>query len=565
MEAPKRKLRKNSMSLFNYCYEDPTLNHLLKEWHDDNKATPYQLARFSNQKAKWKCCKEHEWITSVCHRTGSGRSGCPFCSGNLPSTDQCLAVSFPDVCQYWNTEKNEKTPNDVMSRSLIKVWWKCEKEHEWFLAPNNVVNIKGIKCPICRKECRPIQKRNLGVRFPELCAEWHPTKNGIDEPKMFKPFSSQRVWWLCKNGHEWKAQISNRTSNNSGCPDCPKSISPSASLGKRFPDLMEEWDYENNEENDPTLILPTNRDKVWWRCKKEGHIWESTPYSRVYKKSGCHYCVKNGRLVSDKVCLQILCPEVAAMWHPTKNDKTPRDVTLYSHAYAWWKCEKGHEWNRKVCNEVSRKVHCSECKKTQRIPAERSLEVTHPDILKEWNYERNEHSPSTYSMGSHYKVWWKCRRDHEWLTTIKNKTSGSGCPQCRNSSIGERKIKKFCDERKIEYFQEHKFKNLKYKLHLRCDFYLPVHNVIIEYDGRQHWYPISYKNTTKYDIKNSQLRDKLKTEYAFHNKISLIRISYREFRDIDDILSDIFESDKESPFYSFSNTDLYCDHTSLCC
>ena len=49
-------------------------------------------------------------------------------------------------------------------------------------------------------------KLPLSVTHPELVPEWHPTKNGALLPEQFTFGSNKKVWWQCKNGHEWEAE-----------------------------------------------------------------------------------------------------------------------------------------------------------------------------------------------------------------------------------------------------------------------------------------------------------------------------------------------------------------------
>jgi|GEM_PF-5383137 len=48
--------------------------------------------------------------------------------------------------------------------------------------------------------------------YPNLCDEWHPTKNGQLRP-------SDLFWWICSKGHEWEA-MNSRSIQNQGCPYC---------------------------------------------------------------------------------------------------------------------------------------------------------------------------------------------------------------------------------------------------------------------------------------------------------------------------------------------------------
>ena len=67
-----------------------------------------------------------------------------------------------------------------------------------------------------------------------------------------------------------------------------------------------------------------------------------------------------------------------------------------------------------------------------RIKEQGSLKDNYPELLKEWDYEKNEFGPENYTCGSHYKPWWKCNIcGNEWQTEIKVRTAQkSKCPKC---------------------------------------------------------------------------------------------------------------------------------------
>ena len=68
-----------------------------------------------------------------------------------------LATLNPQLANEWDYEKNgELKPEDFTCGSDKKVWWKCEKGHEWQATINNRNN--GTGCPICYKEKR--KKKN---------------------------------------------------------------------------------------------------------------------------------------------------------------------------------------------------------------------------------------------------------------------------------------------------------------------------------------------------------------------------------------------------------------------
>ena len=58
------------------------------------------------------------------------------------------------------------------------------------------------------------------------------------------------------------------------------------------------------------------------------------------------------------------------------------------------------------------------------------LATLNPELIKEWNYDKNIIMPNEVSTGSNKKVWWKCSKGHEWLSSVSHRTNGRKCPYC---------------------------------------------------------------------------------------------------------------------------------------
>jgi len=101
-----------------------------------------------------------------------------------------------------------------------------------------------------------------------------------------------------------------------------------------------------------------------------------------------------------------------------------------------------------------------------------------------------------------------------------------GCPKCYKSK-GELEISKYLESLEIKYEEQKIFKDCKNISSLKFDFYLPKHNICIEYDGIQHFKPLKYFGGEKaYNkIKNNDI---IKNNFCEKNNINLIRISYLE-------------------------------------
>ena len=117
-----------------------------------------------------------------------------------------------------------------------------------------------------------------------------------------------------------------------------------------------------------------------------------------------------------------------------------------------------------------------------------------------------------------------CFEHGKFRQTPHKHLSGRGCPTCNSSSIGERVIKEFLDRNEIDYKREKTFEGCKFKRLLRFDFYIPQFNLIIEYDGPQHFKANSLFG--KENFKETQKRDIIKNQYCEQNKIQLERIKH---------------------------------------
>jgi hypothetical protein len=134
-----------------------------------------------------------------------------------------------------------------------------------------------------------------------------------------------------------------------------------------------------------------------------------------------------------------------------------------------------------------------------------------------------------------------CKKHGEFQQKPNGHLSGEGCPKC-NSSKGETKILNFLQQNNIEFKHQKTFndcRNPQTHQMLKFDFYIPSKNLLVEYDGEQHFRTGNFGRFqfSKKDLDNIQYRDKIKTNYAKNSDINLLRIKYIDLNKIDNILS----------------------------
>lgn len=156
---------------------------------------------------------------------------------------------------------------------------------------------------------------------------------------------------------------------------------------------------------------------------------------------------------------------------------------------------------------------------------------------------RYDYSKVDYT-GKTKKVIIICKSHGDFPQLPQDHLNGSGCPCCK-SSRGETFVRSFLDSKGLTYSTQHRFPDCKNPLTgrvLSYDFYVPSQNLLIEFDGEQHYRSRVGKTTgnghvlTIQDFQRIQHRDDIKNKYAQDKNIKLCRISYKQLKNVDTIL-----------------------------
>lgn len=423
------------MNLLDWCIENKKQN-LLDEWDDyeNSPLAPTDVMYASNKMCAWKCEKGHCFWQSPNQRT-LRRQNCPYCSNQkvLEGFNDLASINLKLALQ-WNYEKKNNNPSEVTAHSRKKVWWKCDKGHTWEAAISD--RACGDGCPYCSGK-RVLEGYNdLATTNPALALEWDYEKNGAVLPTMVSAGSGKKYWWLCRKGHSFDATVNNRTGGKN-CPYCSnKKVLPGYNdLEKWCKDnhqeqLLNDWNWSRNAGR-PTDYVATSHKKIYWKCQFCGDEWIASISVRTRNIDvfGCRRCaVKNSK---ERLNQKII-------------DAGNKLKYLYPDLYR--KCPVcGKEWLVSINKKTKNGAICSNCsikeakekKNTDDIAVRGSLLLIHPEIAKEWNYDKNEKlTPDRVLSSSSKKVWWICPKGHSYQSVIGRRTGQkSGCPYCSNKMV----------------------------------------------------------------------------------------------------------------------------------
>ena len=119
--------------------------------------------------------------------------------------------------------------------------------------------------------------------------EFHPTRNAPLTSSSVTSGSNKKIWWQCKQGHEWRTSVDARNRRGDACQYCSgKKASVDNNLKILNPSLAAEWHPTKNGNDIPEDFTSQSHRIVWWLCKN-GHVWQARIQSRFLGR-GCKWC-----------------------------------------------------------------------------------------------------------------------------------------------------------------------------------------------------------------------------------------------------------------------------------
>lgn len=147
-------------------------------------------------------------------------------------------------------------------------------------------------------------------------------------------------------------------------------------------------------------------------------------------------------------------------WDYEKNLLNPEEYFPKSEKEVMWKCNKeSHSYPAPICFRTRNNCGCCYCSGKRVLEGFNDLKTwciknNRNDLIREWDYERNENAPENYIRTSHSRIVWKCSVcKKSYYAKISDRTSkGSGCPYCsgRLPVIGKSDLRTWCEENNRE-------------------------------------------------------------------------------------------------------------------
>lgn len=285
-------------------------------------------------------------------------------------------------------------------------------------------------------------------------------------------------------------------------------------------EFIEKSNQIHNNKYDYSLVdYINNKIKVNIICKEHG-IFEQKPYSHLQGK-GCPYCKGGVQLTTDRFI------EISNKIHKGKYDYSLSNYTKANSKVSII-CKKHGIFEQRSMEHMNG-IGCSKCSNKHKYTTE--------EIIKKFKIihgDKYDYSLVNY-VNNDTKVKIICKKHGEFdQSTYNHMYLKHGCPQCSESK-GEKEIRNILENNNIKFVYQKRFKDCRYIKPLPFDFYIPDENICIEFDGKQHYESSSFFQKYETLSKRNEL-DNIKTIYCKDNNIKLIRISYKEIKNINNIL-----------------------------
>lgn len=453
-------------------------------------------------------CKSHGDFLISPHKHLIGQ-GCRICNGYVALTQ----LSFLERSNDKHGKLYDYSKTEVKSKHN-KVVIICKLHGEFEQLPSN--HIKGQGCPECAQIVRAKSQRYTSQEFINSVQTVHLNK--YDYSKVNYVNSQTKVEIICPLHGSFNMKP-NSHYNGQGCPECGK-INARNNIALDYSVFLERAELVHNNRyiyQKDSYVNYTTKMAIF--CNDHG-FFEQTPHSHISMKTGCPKCgilntAKKNQIGWDTVYdLFLVAHGNKYEYDQSSFGDVSSKMKIKCSKHGWFTQKPYAHYGGSGCNKCA----VEEVHDKQKIDfkefVKRSLGM-HGNV---YSYNKSNFTDIFTAVEiecSKHGVFSQKPRDHY---------RGSGCPKCL-SSRGETLVRLILERQNIRFEEQKKFEDLTHINMLRCDFYLPDYNTVIEYNGLQHYLPISVFGGID-GLIQTQKRDLIKYDYLQANKIQLIIIRY---------------------------------------
>jgi hypothetical protein len=265
-----------------------------------------------------------------------------------------------------------------------------------------------------------------------------------------------------------------------------------------------------------------NKEKIFIKHKVCGNSFLSIPKDLLNKKGGCPICARRNLTSED------LIKELPNDYTYIKGFKSYKSSCYFKHE----KC--GYEFLMEPSKLVGGRG-CPKCGGTKKKTNEEFLE----EIKNLQNSDQYVFLEEYVNDFTKLNIRHNC--GYEYAVAPTHFLKGRRCPVCeKRNSYAIRTIRNILNESNIQYENEHSpgIKGVGNGF-LKYDIFIPSKNLLMEFDGEQHFKMVFHKSLEKF--KNEHANDIIKNDYIKQTNFTLIRIPYIHNTRVEKIIKNIID------------------------
>jgi hypothetical protein len=443
--------------------------------------------------------------------------GCPDCGGTKKLTHQ----QFIENAKQTHGDRYDYSKT-IYKNYETKIEIVCNIHGSFFQTPHR--HLDGGGCSSCGGS-KPLDTKEFIKRAIAIHG------NEFDYSKVIYSNTKSEVEIICKK-HGAYMQSAGGHLNGYKCKRCSGNHNPTTLEFIEKANLIHKEYYSYDKVEYKSAHSP-----VTITCNLHGDF-RQTPNSHL-KGSECSLCsllkMKNPTNLPTSKTLTEEFIKQGHLRHGHKKYDYSKAIYLNNKTKITIGC-KLHGWTQQFPNAHLKGVGCSKCANEETAKQNRKDITYFLDKAKEVHGKKYSYKQTTFVRMRNLTTI-ICKKHGEFQQAAYAHLRGQGCPKCKESQ-GERIIRVFLETQRTKYVYQKNFGDCKNQSFLFFDFYLPKQNLLIEYDGEQH-FKTTKGNTFGGEVgfEKRKINDAIKTSYAKTKNIKLLRINFRQLKSIEQILS----------------------------